>query len=202
MISPLRAVSWYFVFPYLLEVIMTFLNSRQSKGYRTEKVGDRIVVYLPNQNPWLQVGFLAIWLMFWLLGWRGAVSRQVGSKNDVVFLVWLVVWLGGWLATAVGFFWQLAGERVLEIDRYALRIRWELFGLNWTKAYVASDMRNLQVMTYGNQSTGLWSWSKPTISFKYGHRTVHLGAGLNGQYARQIVDMICQNPAYKCYQRC
>ncbi|NKQ36395.1 MAG: hypothetical protein HF973_12355 [Chloroflexi bacterium] len=164
------------------------VNLSQSR-YTVEALGDRVIVRIPNHKHWLQMGVIGFWLVFWLLGWTGTTTQAIWNRNDLVLLVWLVFWVAGGLAAIASLVWQLAGEMVLEADRYALRVRWQVWGVSWTKAYVASDVRNLRVrpLGYGRDTLG---WATGPIMFDYRGTTIHLGTGVNEEEARQIVQVI------------
>ncbi|HID53271.1 MAG TPA: hypothetical protein EYP41_14715 [Anaerolineae bacterium] len=157
--------------------------------YTVEELGDRVIVHISSRKHWLQMAVIAVWLVFWLLGWTGTATRAIWNRNDLVLLVWLVFWVTGGLAAIASLVWQLAGEMALEADRFALRVRWQVWGVSWTKAYVASDVRNLGVrpLLYGRYTLG---WATKPIMFDYRGTTIHLGTGVNEDEARQIVQVI------------
>jgi hypothetical protein len=168
---------------------MSIVNLSQSR-YTVEELGDRVIVRIPSHKHWLQMAVIGFWLVFWLLGWTGTATRAIWNRNDLVLLVWLAFWVTGGLAAIVSLIWQLAGEMALEADRYALRVRWQVWGVSWTRAYVASDVRNLRVrpLGYGRYALG----TTGPIVFDYRGTTIHLGRGLNEDAARQIVQTIQQ----------
>ena len=168
---------------------MSIVNLAQSR-YTVEELGDRVIVRIPSRRHWLQMAVIAFWLVFWLLGWTGTATRAIWNRNDLVLLVWLAFWVAGGLAAIASLVWQLAGEMALEADRYALRVSWQVWGVSWTKAYVASDVRNLRVrpLLYGRypaKAAGL-------ITFNYRDQTVRLGTTMDETEVQQIVQTIRQ----------
>lgn len=169
---------------------MSIVNLSQSQ-YTVEALGDRVIVHIPSRKHWLQMAVTGFWLVFWLLGWTGTATRAIWSRNDLVLLVWLAFWVAGGLAAIASLVWQLAGEMVLEADRFALRVRWQVWGVSWTKAYVASDVRNLGVrpLGYGRYASRT---AGGLITFDYRGQLVRLGTTINEEEVQQIVQTIRQ----------
>ncbi len=168
---------------------MSIINLPQSR-YTSEELGDRVIVHIPSRKHWLQMVIISLWLVFWIFGWTGTVTRNIGNRSDLVLLVWLVVWVIGGLAAVGSLLWQLAGEVALEADRYALRVRWQVLGIGWTKAYVASDVCNLRVRPLWPGRYRLPGWGSVVLTFDYRGKIVCLSPDVNEIEARQVVQMI------------
>jgi hypothetical protein len=169
-------------------------------------LGDQLIITIPSRKHWTQIPFMCVWLLFWAFFLiSSSTSFLLDAPGfDPFFSLWTFIWLIGGIYPLSALAWQLAGVELVEISSYSLNIRWQIFGLGWTKAYVAGDVRDLRVsprplVRYGrgNHLQSFWNLDGP-ITFDYGAKTVRFGDGVDEAEAKQIVKLIQQQfPQYK-----
>jgi hypothetical protein len=173
----------------------------QSPRFTVECTTEGLRAVVPARRNWFVLLFLCTWLVGWVFG-EVAVTCQLLSPSEgtpqLFLLAWLVGWtLGGAFAlTAV--LWQLAGKEVISVNAATMLLRVEAFGLGWSRAYKASEVKNLRATEYAsNPFTNQAAWLPPLIgsgfgpvAFDYGARTFRLGAAFDEAEAKLLVERL------------
>ncbi len=173
----------------------------QSPRFTVESTSEGLCAVLPARRNWFVVLFLCAWLVGWVFGEVTAIHQLLSpSENSprLFMLAWLVGWtLGGAFALAA-VLWQLAGREVISVSAATLMHRVEAFGLGWSRAYKASEVKALRATEYAsNPFTSQAAWFPPVtgsgfgpVAFDYGARTLRLGAALEEAEAKLLVEKL------------
>ncbi|MCP4357429.1 MAG: hypothetical protein GY796_05355 [Chloroflexi bacterium] len=169
------------------------------------RVDKQLIITIPSRKSKLDMSLHGVGFLFWLGVSVTAVQRHFFGPlvNDLSLGVGLLLWLGLGSAVVWHLLWQMYGCEVLEVSGCVLKRRWQLFGLGWTWAYMASGIDRLQAVPQVNVANGRnpsffrHQTNRPGIVFDYGPKTVHLGQSVNAEEAKAIVATIqAQFPQY------
>lgn len=175
----------------------------ESSRYTVESSVEGLRAVIPARRNWFILLFLIAWLGGWFFGEVSAAGELLNPK-DKTPSGFLAFWLLGWTIGGVFCFgtvlWQLAGREVLTVSASALVHRVEVFGLGWSRAYRATDVKNLRATDYSsNPFTNQRAWFPPVggsgygpIAFDYGARTIRVAPALEESEARMLVRELAQ----------
>lgn len=148
-------------------------------------------IVIPAPRNWPTIFIVGFWLIAWaaaeifvgVLFLRGILAALTGSPLDVggvaamLFLgAWLAFWTVGGGAALATWLWNLAGKEIVTVDGESLVIRKAVLGLGPAKRYAAAYVDRLRV-----------SGDAGMLAFDYGGRTIHFGAGLTPDEAREVL---------------
>lgn len=153
-----------------------------------------LTIEIPAKRNFFMILFGGFWLCGWALG-EAVVTRmlffEVGPAVSNLFaLIWLGLWTVAGVAVGASWAWTVAGRTVLEVANGMLTLRHRVFGLGFSRAYDARQIKRLQTRNRSNSK----DWAKSEgpfagpIGFDYGARTVRFGAALDWSEAKMIID--------------
>jgi hypothetical protein len=168
--------------------------------YTIERTGMSLVLTVPSRKNWIQIIFVGIWSMVWLLVtlgvFGGILFRLLGSVvtqapagitlallgPGLFFLVWSALWLFGGLFAIYNLLWQLVGREIIEFNPEAISVMRKTFILEPPKMYDGVHVKELRVSLYAPQMSwwyganrSFWSRNYGTLAFDYGAKTVRFG---------------------------
>lgn len=170
----------------------------ESPRYSLETTADGLKAVIPARRNWLVILFLCAWLVGWALGEIQAI-KELFAPSEKSPTLFLMAWLAGWtIGGAYAFaavIWQLAGIEIISIDGTTLRHRIEALGIGRTRAYKASEVKDLRATEYStNPFTNQAAFFPPLIgsgfgpvAFDYGARTLRLAPALEEAEAKSLV---------------
>jgi hypothetical protein len=173
----------------------------QAPRFTIESTPDGLRAVVPARRNWLVVVFLCAWLVGWVFGEVTAVQQLLSpsEKTPHLFLLaWLVGWTIGGAFALVAVVWQLAGREVISVSAATLLHRIEALGIGWSRAYKASEVKNLRATEYLSTSfTNQAVWFPPLmgpgfgpVAFDYGARTLRLGASLEEAEGKLLAERL------------
>lgn len=162
--------------------------------HRAEFLGDHLLITMPSRAYWWRLPLLCIWLVIWYgIGFSFFLPGRMAHPIE---LIWTLFWFTAGFFTLFDVVWQCAGKELLEASPYSLNIRRQIFGLGWTRAFVAADVHDLRVSPQplprygrGYHVQTPWRWLGP-LAFDYGAKTYRFGAGIDEAEAKHIVKLI------------
>ncbi len=170
----------------------------ESARYSLESTADGLRVSIPSRRNWFVLLFLVAWLGGWYMGETSVIRELLNPKPNSA-TAFLGFWLLGWTLGGAFCFgtvlWQLAGREVLIASASTLVHRIEVFGIGRSRAYKASDIKNLRAADYSrNPATNQKAWYPPfgsagdgPIAFDYGARTIRVAQALEEAEAKALI---------------
>lgn len=144
--------------------------------------------------------FLPIWLIGWAFGFVSALAEITsgsGTGPELFLIVWLTMWTLGGGAALVTFLWMLGGKQIIRVERNQLSIRWDLFGLGFSREYDAAHIARLRIgeargfNAFDMARAGdFWGISGGLLVFDYGARTIRFGLGMHEAEASALLPRI------------
>jgi hypothetical protein len=131
--------------------------------------------------------FILCWLAFWT--YAGIQSGRTLMHHFSFFLAfWMMGWVFGELWACYLILYTVGGREIIVANSETLTRTTKLFGLGWSKAYLAREIRNLRFQR------GL-SRQPSRIAFDYGAKTITFGAYLEEAEASELISRIRQRCA-------
>ena len=163
--------------------------------------GRGLEIVVPARRRVFALLFLPFWLFFWTIGGLSAfaalLSPETPGGADLFMIVWLCGWALGEAAVVTTILWMLRGREVVTVDRDALVVRREVFGVGPTQEYEARHISNLRasplpfgVGAYGSSPLALLRQGLGTIAFDYGAKTYRFGIAMEEAEARILIRQI------------
>ncbi|MFY4727815.1 hypothetical protein [Nitrospira sp. BLG_2] len=160
--------------------------------------GLRIV--MPCRRSW----FVICLLGFWICGWAVAevmvaaqfLNGDAPPDGESFMLAWFGVWTIGGVIAVYAWLWQMLGKEIITVRGQTFRIRRDIGGFGFDKAYDLLQMRDLRAGQAGfnplelSSSLQLWGIGGGVMTFEYGARTHRFGAGLDEIEAKQTITAI------------
>ena len=156
-----------------------------------------VVITIPAPRHKFGMLFLPLWLVAWTFGEISAIGDLLGPAGDQP-IGFLVFWLAGWTVGgvfALGFFlWMLRGRQIIRVERGLLSLRWDVFGLGYSREYEVSRVANLRIgaSSAGNpfgvsRAGAMWVFTCGPMAFDYGAHTIHFGLAMHEAEAATIL---------------
>ncbi len=156
-----------------------------------------LVITIPAPRHMFAMLFLPLWLIGWAFGEISAIGDLFGPAGDqpVGFLLfWLAGWTLGGVFTLGFFLWMLSGKQIIRVERGLFSIRWDIFGLGYSREYELSRVVNLRIGAVGGinpfsiaQSGALWGLTGGPLGFDYGAHTIRFGLAMHEAEAATIL---------------
>jgi hypothetical protein len=166
--------------------------------------GNSLIFSIPARKQWFVVLFFPVWLTFWTFGGIAAIAALLTSPN-LFILVWLCGWLFGEAFALFTILWMLGGKENIDVASQSIIVRYQLFGMNYSKEYATEYIHDLRVqpMTYPStwgsrtRTSNVWGFNNGVIVFDYGSKTIRIAGGIDEAEGKQILATIVQ--AYPNY---
>ena len=189
--------------------------------------GTSLHITIPSIKNFFTIIFLGFWLVGWAFGETMAGGKILASLRtffihqpveinstltnelsgmNLFMLVWLILWTAGGLFALYTFFWQLAGEEIIEISFNSIGIQKAILSLGRLKEYSAAHIKDLRVshsaMAFDlhgwSSAASFWGMAGGFIAFDYGAKTIRFGAGVDEAEAKQILEkVVARFPQYR-----
>lgn len=165
--------------------------------FRIEQDGAQEWVRIPARRQWFALPFLAVWLTMWTAA-GVAVFYQMAAEGHWVLAVWLIFWALGWVFAAGTVIWQIGGAEKLSVSGGDLQHVVQMPGYRKLRVYRGGEMKGLRSVSTGWPSfyprgvnyPPLFNFPYGAIQFRYGARTIHLAPGTDEAEAAMIVDRL------------
>jgi hypothetical protein len=156
-------------------------------------------IVIPASRNLVLAIFLGMWLAGWLMGeWNAIAQLGRAAALDPFLVLWLAGWTAAGIAVAYVWLWTLAGRERIVMGTSTLRVKREVLGLGWTRAYPLSKIRNLRVTPRltrpgsPNVAFGLAGFTGGAIAFECEGKTIRFGASLEDAEAHIVVERMRQ----------
>lgn len=175
------------------QVFVFWILYRQRISASSGPDGVRIVIPYWNSGA---IGFLVLWTMvnanFGYLAWRGISHGCVGSQSWTRFHLSELGCVAG-----VGIvLWIVFGREVVTITQDLLCIRYQVFGLGWSKRFAQSDVQSLGASFFlDHRARGKWDPAlvHTELYFSYAGKIRTFGKDISTRDARRLVEVIHQS---------
>ena len=168
-----------------------------SARHTANLLGQELTINIPSHKQWLQLPFLAFWLMIWTFGELAAINGLAtnGIKADSLFtLVWVVLWTIAGATSWITIFWIIFGREIITTNgQKTFTHRWEILGIGQSKEYdiaFVSDLRatSAHLRNIRPKRRSALGWQDfNAIAFDYGSKTICIGNSLDEAEAKQII---------------
>lgn len=167
----------------------------RAKIYRN---GDTIEITVPSRKRWFWIIFVTALLGFWVTGESSALLKMFDESTDSTvisfFTFWSVGWTLGGLAAIFSLLWFMAGEEIITVDKEALKLGRQIFGLGPIRSYQIAEIKQMTVTPTGDKDP--WETigehkliRSGLIQFDYGLKTIKFGGEFDLAEARQLVEI-------------
>lgn len=154
-------------------------------------------VRVKARRNWFVLPFLIVWLTFWTFGGIAAVTAFMADFS-LFLLIWLVGWAFGWIFAASTIAWQLGGAEIVRVAHGDVEHVVRMPGYAKARIYRGSEVGPVQtngsslpfLFTGQGAYPPLFHLPFGSVKFRYGHRTIHLAAGLDEAEGEQIADWL------------
>lgn len=156
------------------------------------------------RRNWFVIPFLVFWLTIWTSGGAvalaGLATGEMGARLFVA--IWLVFWAVGWIFAASWLVWQFGGRSQVGVRGGALEYRWRMPLVSRTRRYDAREVRRLRAgrASWPWNASGFMQPNYPpffpmtpgSVQFDYGGRTVNMMPGLDEAEGDAIAEWLAK----------
>lgn len=178
---------------------MAFGTDRLSRGRaRVERRPDGLHVRVPARRNWFVLLFLSAWVTLVVLTAVPAFTggERVEEDGVVIAIIGGLVFLVAALLAVAYVIWSLIGREEVTVAGGRLDHMRRAGPIRHRRSFDASRIAEVRHderrgwFMGSAQGFGWWGWSGGSIAFDYGHRTHHVGIGLDDAEAKHLARLI------------
>ena len=159
-----------------------------------EQAEDGMRYTLPPRRQTSSMVFIPVWLVLWAIGFGTAIRSLLDDPLQPFLIFWLLIWTAAGVAAFYGWLSQAVGSELVTLSPGTLKIKRSVFGIEPTREYDATQIRNLRVEltvpTWYRPKRNWGAFDEGTIAFDYGAWTIRFGAGVDEAEASMIIGEI------------
>jgi hypothetical protein len=165
---------------------------------------DGLRITIPARRYWYVIVFLALWSVGWFFAEKAALFQvfdpETAPPGKAFLTLWLLLWTAAGAFVIYTWLWLVSGREVLLFDATSLTVSRETALFARARTFDAHSVEDLRAapttapwsLTDMRSSFAVWGLTGGHITFDYGAKTYHFGAGVDEAEAKQIVKQIVE----------